>query len=118
MPNNDLASRRCVPCEGGTPPLDEKRMTELMPQIPLWELEHGKLTRTLQCIDFKDACAAFMKVALVCEEAGHHADIHLTGWRNIAFSLSTHAIQGLSENDFIVAAKINTVFDSKPPSPH
>lgn len=102
--------RRCVPCEGGVPPLSRERVEELLREVPGWELRTGPpmaIARTIRCRNFKAACARFMEVALLCEEEGHHADIRVFGWRNIEFVLSTHAIDGLSENDFIVATNIN-----------
>ena len=105
-----LHKRKCVPCEGGTPPLARERVGELLHEVPGWEPREGPpmaIARTVQCKNFKEACALFMQVALLCEGEGHHADIRVFGWRNIEFVLSTHAIGGLSDNDFIVAAKIN-----------
>lgn len=110
----DLTKQQCVPCEGGTPPLTRERVEALLRDVPGWELREGPpmaIARTEKCKNFKDACARFMQVALLCEEEGHHADIRIFGWRNIEFILSTHAIGGLSENDFIVAAKINDLTD-------
>ena len=92
------------------PPLPRERVDELLREVPEWEFREGTpvaIARTVKCKNFKDACALFMKVALLCEEEGHHADIRVFGWRNIEFVLSTHAVGGLSENDFIVAAKID-----------
>lgn len=109
-PHESLYEKQCVPCEGGTPPLAEARVRELLAEVPKWELLPGPTTtirRTIQCKNFKVACALFMQVALLCEEEGHHADIRVFGWRNIEFVLSTHAVGGLSDNDFIVAAKIS-----------
>lgn len=120
--DQQLHKRKCVPCEGGTPPLIIERMRALLAEVPGWELREGlsvrspngakeespmAIARTVQCKNFKAACALFMQVALACEEEGHHADIRVFGWRNIEFVLSTHAVGGLSENDFIMAAKIN-----------
>ncbi|MDO8425088.1 MAG: 4a-hydroxytetrahydrobiopterin dehydratase [bacterium] len=101
--------RHCVPCEGGTPPIAKDRARELLRDVPGWELTDSTIWRTIACKDFKHACAIFMTVALLCEEEGHHADIRVFGYKHIEFTLSTHAIGGLSENDFIVAAKINTL---------
>ncbi|MDO8598652.1 MAG: 4a-hydroxytetrahydrobiopterin dehydratase [bacterium] len=110
----DLTKQKCVSCEGGTSPLARERVDALLREVPEWELRDGSpmvIARTLQCKNFKDACALFMRVALLCEEEGHHADIRVFGWRNIEFVLSTHAIGGLSDNDFIVAAKIDHLAD-------
>lgn len=124
--DQQLHKRKCAPCEGGTPPLARARADELLREVPGWELREGlsvrspngakeeppmSIVRTVACKNFKAACALFMQVALACEEEGHHADIRVFGWRNIEFVLSTHAVGGLSENDFIVAAKINRLID-------
>lgn len=108
--DQQLHKRNCVPCEGGTPSLAETRVRELLAEVSGWELREGPplaIARTIQCKHFKAACAVFMQVALLCEEEGHHADIRVFGWRNIELVLSTHAVGGLSDNDFILAAKIN-----------
>lgn len=110
-----LHKRQCAPCKGGTPPLTRERVNELLSEVSRWALREGMpiaIARTIQCKNFKSACALFMQVALLCEEEGHHADIRVFGWRNIEFVLSTHAIGGLSDNDFIVAAKIDRLTDS------
>lgn len=107
-----LHERTCVPCEGGTPPLSRERVEISLRDVPGWELHNGpptSIARTVRCHDFSEACALFMRVALLCEAEGHHADIRVFGWRNIEFVLSTHAVGGLSDNDFIVAAKINAL---------
>ncbi|MDO8462684.1 MAG: 4a-hydroxytetrahydrobiopterin dehydratase [bacterium] len=102
-----LVTLKCAPCKAGTPPLADDRVHELLAQVSDWNLVDHAIQRTVRCENFKQACALFMEVALLCEEEGHHADIRVFGWRNIEFTLSTHKIGGLSENDFIVAAKIN-----------
>lgn len=117
MADSPLHERRCVPCESGTPPLTRDRVIAILRDVPGWEFRDGKpaaIARTVRCANFSEACALFMRVALLCEAEGHHADLRVFGWRNIAFVLSTHAIGGLSENDFIVAAKINTFVPSLP----
>ncbi|MBI4434814.1 4a-hydroxytetrahydrobiopterin dehydratase [Candidatus Uhrbacteria bacterium] len=110
-----LHKQKCVPCEGGTPPLARERVAALLREIPEWALRDGApmvIARTVKCKNFKDACALFMRVALLCEEEGHHADIRVFGWRNIEFVLSTHSIGGLSENDFIMASKISRLISA------
>lgn len=105
-----LHKRTCAPCGGDTPPMPRERVDVLLREVPEWELREGPpmaIARTSRCRDFKEACALFLQVALLCEEEGHHADIRVFGWKNIEFVLSTHAIGGLSDNDFIVAAKID-----------
>lgn len=110
-----LAKTHCVPCEHGTPPLTRERVVALLAQVPDWELRNGppmSIARTIACKNFKDACAQFLQVALLCEEEGHHTDFHLTNWKHLDLVLTTHAIGGLSENDFIMAANINALLSA------
>lgn len=110
MADVPLHERTCVPCKGGTPPLTREHAEGFLRDVPDWEITAGPpmaIRRTLRCKNFSEACALFIRVALLCEADGHHADIRVFGWRNIEFVLSTHAIDGLSENDFVIAAKIN-----------
>lgn len=75
--------------------------------VPGWELYGSSIRRQWMFKDFKQAIAFINAVANLAEVEGHHPDIHLTGWNKVELVLSTHAISGLSENDFIVATKIN-----------
>lgn len=103
-----LANKKCVPCEGGVMPLFRPAAEELLKETPGWDLssDSKKIRRTYACKNFKEALAFANKVGALAEEEGHHPDIAL-GWGRVAIELSTHAIGGLSENDFILAAKIN-----------
>ncbi len=104
----NLTSRRCVPCERGTPPLTGEEAARLLPQVPGWSLaETGTaILRTFTCKDFKEAISFVQAVAELAESEGHHPDIAIH-YRRVALTLTTHAIHGLSENDFILAAKIS-----------
>lgn len=103
-----LASRKCKPCEGGTEPLPPSAANTLLQDLPGWELVDGKaLRKTLTCQDFLDAVNRIQRIATLAETEDHHPDLHLTGYRRLTIELSTHAIGGLSENDFILAAKID-----------
>jgi 4a-hydroxytetrahydrobiopterin dehydratase len=104
----DLARRKCEACEGGTPPITPGRIAELQPQIdPAWQVEDGKqLQRSFTFPDFTDAFGFATRVALVAESEGHHPDFEL-GWGRVALVLTTHAAGGLTDNDFIMAAKID-----------
>ena len=106
---HELASRRCRPCEGGVPPLSESEIRAYLPELAGWRLTaDGKgLHRDWRVKDFATALDFFNRVGRVAEEQDHHPDLHLTGYRNVSIELSTHAIGGLSENDFILAAKID-----------
>ncbi len=104
-----LVKKKCQPCEGGVEPftLDEtKRQLEVLDG---WVLtDDGKRIRKEWTMkNFMDAMEFFNRVAEVAEEDGHHPDLHLERYRHVAIELWTHAIGGLSENDFILAAKID-----------
>lgn len=105
----DLAAKKCTPCEGGPPALTREQVTARLPAVPEWILaDDGKLIRRrYKFPDFVTAMAFLQQVGDLAEEEGHHPDLHLTGYKNTAVELTTHAIGGLSENDFIVAAKID-----------
>ena len=107
-PVADLTSRRCVPCEGGTPPLEPDVIKELRQQVDAaWDLHEGKrLRRAFKFGDFTDAFGFATRVALVAESEGHHPDFEL-GWGRVVLELTTHAAGGLTDNDFIMAAKID-----------
>jgi 4a-hydroxytetrahydrobiopterin dehydratase len=108
-----LAQRKCQPCEGGTEPLPVSAAQTLLADVKGWELVEGKAIRkTVKCKDFLDAVALIQRIAPVAEAEDHHPDLHLTGYRKLAIELSTHAIGGLSENDFILAAKIDQLLSA------
>ena len=106
---SDLTQKRCVPCAGGTPPLTDGRVKQLLPQIPGWELEEGKLVSRFKFQNFKEAIAFVNKVADLAEAENHHPNISIFGYRNVKLTFYTHAINGLSENDFIMATKVNSL---------
>lgn len=102
----ELVQKKCKPCEGGTPPLTKAEIEKLLPKIEGWKLVEGKLQKTWKFKNFLEAGAWLDKVRVLAEAEGHHPDIHWY-WNKITLELVTHAIRGLSENDFIMAAKIN-----------
>jgi 4a-hydroxytetrahydrobiopterin dehydratase len=104
----DLTQKRCVPCEGGVPPFSLSQVGEYIQYTPGWSLEdeNTKITRKFTFKDFAEALAFVNKVGEIAEREGHHPDIKFS-WGYALIELSTHAIKGLSENDFILAAKIN-----------
>jgi len=101
-----LVQKHCIPCEAGTPPLTGQEAMALLEQVPGWQLEDNKLTRRFKFRDFKEAMAFVNRVAALAEEEGHHPDIYIS-WNRVRLDLTTHAIKGLSENDFIMAAKVD-----------
>ena len=103
----ELASKKCVPCRGGVPPLAGKELHELATEVPQWKVVEGHhITRAFTFPDFKEALAFVNKVGNLAEEQGHHPDILLT-WGKAEVTTWTHKINGLTESDFILAAKID-----------
>jgi 4a-hydroxytetrahydrobiopterin dehydratase len=109
MSTTDLAAKKCRGCEGGVPPLSADEVAQLLPQISSWRVTVNgqRLRREWRAKDFATALDFFRRVGEIAEAEDHHPDFHLVGYRNVAIELSTHAIGGLSENDFIIAAKID-----------
>lgn len=105
----ELTAKRCVPCEGGVPKLTPGEAASLLGSVPGWSIvQNGdRIRREWTVKHFRAGMAFFNKVAEVAEAEGHHPDLHLVGYRNVAIEIWTHAIGGLSENDFILAAKID-----------
>ena len=105
---SDLADRDCVPCRGGVPPLTGEELAELSGALgPAWEIVDGHhLTRTFRFNDFREALAFTNRVGDLAEEQGHHPDLHLA-WGRVTVEIWTHAIDGLTESDFVLAAKID-----------
>jgi len=103
-----LDIQKCVPCEGGAKPLSRDEYAPYLSEIGDWNVnEEKKIEKQFKFKDFKQALAFVNKVGDIAEEEGHHPNINLFGWNNVKITLYTHAIGGLSVNDFIVAAKIN-----------
>lgn len=104
----DLLSKKCVPCEGGTLPLTREEAQKYLAEVPGWQLSDDAkvISKEFKWRDFKEAMAFVNKVAKLAESEGHHPDVHIS-WNKVKLGLTTHAIKGLSENDFILAAKIN-----------
>ncbi len=107
----ELTKKHCVPCEGGVPPLSAEQARAHLQALSNWKLTaDGKaIRREWRVQDFATALQFFEAIGAIAEAEDHHPDLHLTGYRNVAVELSTHAIGGLSENDFILAAKIDQV---------
>ena len=105
----DLAERRCVPCRGGVPPLSGDRVAALAARIPDWEVvQNHHLRREFRFSDFAGALAFVNRAGAVAERENHHPDLELS-WGRVAVSIHTHAVDGLTESDFILAAKIERV---------
>ncbi len=106
----DLTDKKCVPCEGGTLPMAKPEADKYMAEVLGWAMaDDGKsIRREFSFADFRASMAFVNKVAEVAEGEGHHPDIYVF-YNKVRLELSTHAIGGLSENDFIVAAKVNRI---------
>ena len=102
-----LAAKTCVPCRGGIPPLKGQGLDSLHQQVPEWQVvnEHH-LARQFKFPDFKHALAFVNRVGELAEEQGHHPDM-LLAWGKAEITLWTHKVNGLTESDFIMAAKID-----------
>ena len=104
-----LAAKKCVPCEGGVAPYPPEVAETQIAKLNGWQLaDSGKrIRKKWQVKDFMAGLVFFQKVAQVAEAQGHHPDLHLEGYRHVSIEIWTHAIGGLSENDFVLAAKID-----------
>ena len=107
---NDLTQKKCVPCEIGTPPLTSEQFNPLLKQLELaWEvIDNIKIKHEFKFKSFLEAMDFVNKVAKLAEEEGHHPNIHIY-YSKVVIDLTTHSIKGLSENDFVLAAKIQTI---------
>lgn len=105
----ELVQKKCLPCEGGVDPCPLDEAKEQLTHLVGWRLtEDGqRIRKTWKVKDFMAGIAFFEECARVAEEDGHHPDLHLESYRDVSVELWTHAIGGLSENDFILAAKID-----------
>ena len=119
-----LASKHCVPCEGGTLPMPKANAESLLKQVDGWELVDDspshkasegqdsvlKIRKKFKFKNFKESLEFVNKVGAIAESEGHHPDINF-GWGKAEITLYTHAVLGLSENDFILASKIDKIRD-------
>jgi 4a-hydroxytetrahydrobiopterin dehydratase len=104
---SDLAAKECVPCKGGVPPLAPDRVAQLLEEVSGWSTERNHhLTRTFAFPDFATALDFVNRIGAVAEQQAHHPDIYLT-WGKVRVDIWTHKIDGLTESDFILAAKID-----------
>ncbi len=107
-----LASRTCVPCRGGVPPLNGEALQRLQMQVSGWTLVNDHhITKKFRFPDFASALAMVNRIGAIAEVQGHHPDISLA-WGCVEVTLWTHKVDGLTESDFIMAAKIDDAVDS------
>ncbi len=105
---NDLLKKKCVPCEGGVMFFNKKQAEEYVAKVSGWTLSDDvkQISKEYKFKDFLGAVNFVNKISEIAEEEGHHPDIHIF-YNRVRLELSTHSIGGLSENDFILAAKID-----------
>ena len=108
----DLSSKQCVPCRGGVPPLSAEEYEPLLEELDAgWEVVAGHhLRKEIRFKDFKEALDFVVRLGALAEEEGHHPDIHLA-WGRVVVTIWTHKIDGLTESDFILAAKTERLLD-------
>ncbi|MBI5733221.1 4a-hydroxytetrahydrobiopterin dehydratase [Candidatus Jorgensenbacteria bacterium] len=106
----NLKDKKCIPCEGGTPSLTSEETKTLLKKVSEWQLDSAvkKIWRAFSFKNFVEAMKFVNRVADIAETEGHHPDIHIF-YNRVHIELWTHAVNGLSENDFIVAAKIDAL---------
>ena len=103
----ELASRECVPCKGGTPPLSEEKTQQLLGELNGWTVQQEyHLTKSFSFPDFVKALACVNRIGEIAEQQGHHPDLYLA-WGKVKMEVWTHKIDGLTESDFIFAAKVD-----------
>lgn len=108
----DLAEQTCVPCKGGVPPMEAEEAERLLARLAEgWDVvETHHLERTYEFSDFAEALTFVNTIGDIAEEQGHHPDIHLS-WGRVGVEIWTHKIDGLTESDFVLAAKFDRAFE-------
>jgi 4a-hydroxytetrahydrobiopterin dehydratase len=109
MNADDLAHKKCIPCEGGVSPLKPREIEQLLAQLAGWQLRNGAITKSYEFKNYYQTMAFVNAVAWIAHREDHHPDMTV-GYNKCAVDYSTHAIGGLSENDFICAAKVDALF--------
>jgi 4a-hydroxytetrahydrobiopterin dehydratase len=107
---SDLATKKCKPCEGGVAPLKQDEVSRLLAQLEGWEFEGGKITKTYSFPNHYQAMAFVNAAAWISHREDHHPDMSV-GYNSCRVDYMTHAIGGLTENDFICAAKLDGLFN-------
>jgi 4a-hydroxytetrahydrobiopterin dehydratase len=106
---NDLVKKHCKPCEGGTVPYNAQQTKEMLKQLKAWIVEDGKLVKLYPFKNYYETMAFVNALAWISHREDHHPDLQV-GYNKCRVEYSTHAIGGLSENDFICAAKADALF--------
>ncbi len=107
---NDLATKKCKPCEGGVAAFSDAQARDMLKQLRGWSLEDGKLVKLYPFGNYYHTVAFVNALAWISHREDHHPDLEV-GYNKCRVSYSTHAVNGLSENDFICAAKCDALFD-------
>ena len=107
---NELARKKCVPCEGGVAPLSDEQVRPMLKGLQGWSRDGKAITKTYKFKNYFETMAFVNAAAWVSHREDHHPDM-LVSWGECRVSYHTHAIDGLSENDFICAAKLDALFD-------
>jgi len=110
---DDLATKKCIPCEGGIPPFDKSQIHKYLKKVDGWDVKSNEdksyfLIKEFKFKNFKESQDFINKVGFIAEKENHHPDISF-GWGYCKIKIFTHAIKGLAESDFILAAKIDKV---------
>ena len=118
MTTCDLSSKTCIPCKGGTPPLTPPEIQEFLAQLGNgWAcIDNHHLEKEFHFKNFAEALAFTNRVGQIAEEQGHHPDIFLA-WGRVKLQIWTHKIKGLTESDFIFAAKVSALPAPTPGAP-
>jgi 4a-hydroxytetrahydrobiopterin dehydratase len=111
--DGDLAAKRCVPCEAGSKPLDEAQVKHLLKGLPGWALVKGEIAKTFAFKNYYQTMAFVNATAWVSHQENHHPDLEV-GYNKCRVRYSTHSVGGLSENDFICAAKVEALMAARP----
>jgi 4a-hydroxytetrahydrobiopterin dehydratase len=106
--STSLFGKKCQACEGGVAPLAPEGVAELLPQVPQWQLADNQLTQTFKFANYHEAVAFVNATAWISHRENHHPDIEL-GYNRVTLRYTTHAANGLTENDFICAAKVDAL---------
>lgn len=109
MSDSSLTQQHCRPCEGGVTPLAAGAVEELLKQLDDWQISNGLLSKTFKFKNYYESTAFVNATAWISHREDHHPDIAL-GYNTVTVTYITHAISGLSDNDFICAAKIDALF--------
>ncbi|MDQ3014851.1 MAG: 4a-hydroxytetrahydrobiopterin dehydratase [bacterium] len=114
----ELHTKKCIPCEEGTEPLTPEQIREHLKNVNAWNVKPREaatsqgtthIEKTLTFVDFRHALGFVNEVGDLAEHEGHHPDLNIHSWNKVTITLSTHSIKGLSENDFIMATKIDQI---------